>query len=74
MEKTISFSVNGNEISGKLHGNAHLWMFESENEFFRSNCSNGTISKHSFTKANPAFSFINKIYSVVCAEAELPML
>ncbi len=72
MEKTITFSVQGNVITGKLHGNAHLWTFESDNEYIRSNFNNGRISKHSIVKQSKCEQALNMIYSVVCEEAELP--
>ena len=72
MEKTITFSVQGNEITGKLLGNAHLWTFESDNEYIRTNFDEGRIRKHSIVKASKSEKVLNAIYSIVCEEAELP--
>ena len=73
MDKMITFSVQGNEITGKLQGNAHLWTFESENEYIRSNFDGGKITKHSISK--PATGYEKKkmqVYSIICEEAEIP--
>ena len=72
MEKTITFTVCGNEITGRLQGNAHLWMFESENEFFLSKFNSGKLTKHMAVKSNLNASNQSSIYSMICAEAELP--
>ena len=72
MEKTITFSVSGNEITGTLQGNAHLWMFESENPYFKSKFDSGKITKHTFFKTHLIEVNQNEIYSLVCEEAEMP--
>jgi hypothetical protein len=72
MEKTISFSVQGREITGTLHGNAHLWTFESENEYIRTNFDEGRISKHANAKELRSEFLFSSIYSRICEEAELP--
>ena len=72
MEKTITFSVSGNEITGKLLGNAHLWTFESDNEYFRNNFNDGRIQKHTIAKSSLSGQALKEIYSAVCEEAEWP--
>ena len=73
MEKIITFTVSGNEITGKLQGNAHLWTFESEAEYFKTNFETGKMMKHTFVKPTCAGNQ-RDIYSIVCGEAELPGL
>ena len=72
MEKTITFSIQGKEITGTLHGNAHLWMFESENEFIKSNFTDGRISRHTLVKHDNGTPNLIEIYSIICEEAEIP--
>jgi len=72
MEKTITFSVSGNEITGRLHGNAHCWIFESESEFFKTNCNDGKLAKHTALKNYTINNNLSSIYSRVCEEAEIP--
>jgi hypothetical protein len=73
MEKNITFSVDGIEISGTLKGSPHTWTFSTENEFFKRNCGAGFIAKHSFGGNSPALANgLKKIYTLVCEEAEYP--
>ncbi len=71
MERIITFSVNGNEITGKLMGDAHLWSFKSETEYFKNNFRTGEIKKHTLLKELNTINRQKEIYSLVCEEAEL---
>lgn len=53
MERAITFRIFGNEITGKISGDAKRWVFESATAYFKRHFGSGLLTNNYFENNTP---------------------